>query len=347
MPVMRTPESPAYPLGELIRTEQPIELHDPPFAMHPLRLDGVQPRTLFRQKATYDPHSLPAVFDLPVVPSEPPADQFGDVPAGVVPDEKQNLLAELFELLQAPREELRGYGAYGSPVHEPQPYVVEGLPGKVEAVAGDGLRLGVVLCDRPLDHAAGVPLLGEGAQGGQGHPAPPAFVLKADGPLGVAVGHLHQPIASEASLFSFVQGVGRCDPPLRPHPAYPQKAREGGAYGLPRDPPLGESRLEGRIHALGGRGAFDQSVQTLLVEGADGVSDRLRGAPEVLGYLGWREAAGARQKDLGSAHHESVFGAHPGLEAFALVFRQFPNKNWRFHGGNYSPSRTQPSLIMH
>jgi hypothetical protein len=22
-------------------------------------------------------------------------------------------------------------------------------------------------------------------------------------------------------------------------------------------------------------------------------------------------------------------------------------KNWRFHGGNYSPSRTQPSLIMH
>ena len=51
MPVMRTPESPAYPLGELIRTEQPIELHDPPLAMHPLRLDGVQPRTLFRQEA--------------------------------------------------------------------------------------------------------------------------------------------------------------------------------------------------------------------------------------------------------------------------------------------------------
>src|SRR5688572_2975209 len=188
---------------------------------------------------------------------------------------------------------------------------------------------------------------------------------------------------AKLAFFSFVQGVGRCDPPLRPHPAYPQKAREGGAYGLPRDPPFGESRLEGRIgghiqspqatlipelprravehapqgfgaslvegrvHALGGRGAFDQSVQTLLVEGADGVSDRLRGAPEVLGYLGWREAAGARQKDLAAAHHESVFGAHPGLEAFALVFRQFPNKNWRFHGGNYSPSRTQPSLIMH
>src|SRR5215218_3547813 len=190
-------------------------------------------------------------------------------------------------------------------------------------------------------------------------------------------------ISRSRRLFSFIQGIRRSDPLLGPHPAYPQKAREGGAYGLPRDPPFGETRLEGRIgghrkspqatlipelprravehtpqgfgaslvegrvHALGGRGAFDQSVQTLLVEGADGVSERLRGAPEVCGYLGWREAAGARQKDLGSAHHESVFGAHPGLEAFALVFRQFPNKNWRFHGGNYSPSRTQPSLIMH
>src|SRR5918912_13538 len=152
MPMMRTPESPAYPLGELISTEQPIELHNPPLAMHPLRLDGVQPRTLFRQKATDDPHSLPAVFDLPVVPSEPPADLFGDVPRGVVPDQQKNLLAELFELLQAPREELRGYRAYGSPVHEPQPYVIEGLPGKVEPVAGYGFRLGVVLGDRPQDH---------------------------------------------------------------------------------------------------------------------------------------------------------------------------------------------------
>src|SRR5215210_7985270 len=183
-------------------------------------------------------------------------------------------------------------------------------------------------------------------------------------------------ISRSRRFFSFVQGVGRCDPPLRPHPAYPQKAREGGAYGLPRDPPFGETRLEGRIGghlqspqatlipelprravehapqgfgaslvegrvpALGGRGAFDQSVQTLLVEGADGVSDRLRGAPEVLGYLGWREAAGARQKDLAATHHEGLPGAQPRFEVFSLLFRQFPDEYWRFHGRNYSPSHT-------
>ena len=49
------------------------------------------------------------------------------------------------------------------------------------------------------------------------------------------------------AFFSFVEGVWGGDPPLRPHPAYPQKARESGAYGLPRDTPLGEPRLEGRL----------------------------------------------------------------------------------------------------
>src|SRR5215218_6402108 len=111
--------------------------------------------------------------------------------------------------------------------------------------------------------------------------------------------------------------------------------------------PLGRLRVEGRVHALGSRGAGGERIHAPLVEGADGVARRLRGASESCGYLRGRLPAGASEKDLAAAHHESVFGAHPGLEAFALVFRQFPNKNWRFHGGNYSPSRTQPSLIMH
>src|ERR687897_2565016 len=72
--VMRTTKSPAYPVGELIRTEQPVELHDPPFAVNPLGLYSVKPRTLFRQKATHDPHPglASTLVDLPVVLSEPP-----------------------------------------------------------------------------------------------------------------------------------------------------------------------------------------------------------------------------------------------------------------------------------
>src|SRR5215203_1098902 len=183
-------------------------------------------------------------------------------------------------------------------------------------------------------------------------------------------------ISRSRRLFSFVQGIRRGDPAFGPLPAYAQKTREGSADSLPRDPlfgeailegglgghlqspqatlipefprravehppqPLGRVRVEGGVHALWSRGASDERIQALLVEGADCVANRLGGAPETLGYLGRRVAAGAGEQYLGSAHHEGISGAQPRLEALALLFRQFPDKYWRFHERNYSPSHT-------
>src|SRR5215210_3698134 len=194
MIVMRTTERPTHSVGEFVGAEQAVELHDPSLPMNPLRLNGVQPRALLREEAAHDPHPLAAPFDPQVVPSEPSPDLFGDMPRGVVPDEEQDFLAPRLQFLAAPPEELCRYGTDGSPVHEPYPHVVEAW--KVESVAGDGLRVGVVLGDRVLDHAMGLPLLGEAAEGRQGRPAPPALVLEANSPLGVAVGHFHQSVAS-------------------------------------------------------------------------------------------------------------------------------------------------------
>src|SRR5215216_2820181 len=87
MLVMRTIERPADPLGELVGPQKPVELHDPAFPVYPLGLDGVQPRTLLRQKATQDPQPTAAVLDLPaLVFSEPSPELLGDVPRGVVPE---------------------------------------------------------------------------------------------------------------------------------------------------------------------------------------------------------------------------------------------------------------------
>src|SRR5215217_4273389 len=183
-------------------------------------------------------------------------------------------------------------------------------------------------------------------------------------------------ISRSRRLFSFVQGIRRGDPAFGPLPAYAQKTREGSADSLPRDPlfgeailegglgghlqspqatlipefprqavehppqPLGRVRVEGGVHALWSRGASDERIQALLVEGADGVANRLRGAPETLSYLGRRAAAGAGEQYLAATHHESLPGAQPGFEAFALLFRQFPDIYWRFHEKNYSPSHT-------
>jgi hypothetical protein len=46
------------------------------------------------------------------------------------------------------------------------------------------------------------------------------------------------------------------------------------------------------------------------------------------------------EKDLAAAHHEGFPGAQPRFESLALLLRQFPDKYWRFHRRNYSPSHT-------
>src|SRR5215218_7624289 len=94
------------------------------------------------------------------------------------------------------------------------------------------------------------------------------------------------------------------------------------------------------MHALGARGAGRERVKAPLVEGAYGIPHRLRSAPKVFGDLRRSVSAGARKQDLAPAHHEGIFGAQPGFEPFALLFRQIPDKNWRFHGGNYRPLHT-------
>src|SRR5829696_6100056 len=52
------------------------------------------------------------------------------------------------------------------------------------------------------------------------------------------------PSADRAAFFSFVEGVGRGDPPLGPLPSDSEKTRQGGPDGLPRDPPLCKPLLE-------------------------------------------------------------------------------------------------------
>src|SRR5215213_4432852 len=181
---------------------------------------------------------------------------------------------------------------------------------------------------------------------------------------------------AKLAFFSFVQGVCRGDPPLRPHPPHTKEAQQGGPDGLPGDTLRGESLLEGDIgdhlqspkarlapelprravehlpeclgallveggvYPIWARRARGEGVQAPLVEGADGVPDRLRGAPEASGYLRGRLTAGAGQKDLAAAHHEGIFGAQSCFQTFALPFRRFPDKDWRFHADNYSPLHT-------
>ena len=110
MLVMGTTKCPAHPVGQFVRAQQYIELHDLALAMNPFGLYGVKPWTLLRQKATDDPHPTAVLLHFSVVFAEPAPHLPADEPACVVPDQKKSLLAKSFEPLAAPREKLRGYG---------------------------------------------------------------------------------------------------------------------------------------------------------------------------------------------------------------------------------------------
>jgi transposase len=166
--------------------------------------DGVQPRALLGQKAGHYTHSVATGFDLPVVGGDPLLDELALVPGGVVPDHQQRLLTHRFELLRAPRKELRGYGAHRTTVHEPQPSLAR--LGQVEPATREGLRVGVVLFRLLVEKAHGLPGLGPRMQAGLLEAAPPGFVLVAHHPLGVALGEAYPP--PESPFFLAYSGSG-------------------------------------------------------------------------------------------------------------------------------------------
>src|SRR5215204_2199410 len=220
--VVRTVENLANSVGKLVCSEKSIGFDHLALAVNPLRFDGVQPRALLRKQATDDPYPLTALFDSAVVGTEPTPHLFGDVPTGVVPDENENLLANGFELSHAPLEKARRYRRNRPPVHEPDPPPIES--GQVESVTAYGFRLGVVLGDRPLDEARGLALLGPGAEGGQGHPAPPALVQEAHRPLGVGSGDFHQSLAPPFFFRRRARGKLSTASPASSEPREPAKA---------------------------------------------------------------------------------------------------------------------------
>src|SRR5215208_4893238 len=205
MLVMRTTEHPANSVGELVSSQQSVGFYDLALAVYPFGLYGIEPRALLRKKADNDPHSAPAVLEFSVVRSEPAPDLFGDVPARVVPDEKQHSLACRLELLATPRKEADSYGTHRPPIHEPQPRLLVEF-GQIETVARYGLRLGVIFGNRLLDETLGLPFLAPAAQGRQGYPAPPALVQETHRTLRTGLGEANQSVA--APFFLSYKGSG-------------------------------------------------------------------------------------------------------------------------------------------
>src|SRR3712207_5354658 len=185
MLVVRTSESCTDSLSQLAGAEQTVGLDHLALAVNPFGLDRVEPWALLGQQTTDDPHPfLLALFESPVAATDPAPDLPACVPTGIVPDQHQHLYAELFELLTAPPQKVRGYGAHRTTVHKPKPTTLFKF-GHIQPVAGNGLRVGIVffkgllyktqrfaLLVRPLGSPSWFALLAKAVQVRLGYSAP-------------------------------------------------------------------------------------------------------------------------------------------------------------------------------
>src|SRR5215207_1790988 len=190
-----TAEDFANPLGELVSTEYPLGLYYLAFGVDPLGLYRIEPRALGWQQARHYPNPNAAGFDTAVVCDDPISHPVTLVPRSVVPDEKQSLLAPTLKLLAAPSEKLGGCGAHRAAVHEPKPGLCHLR--QVKPVAGEGLRLGIVLRGLFLKEShrrlRGIRprMQRRSLEAGE-----PALVLEAQSPPRMASGEPDQPISS-------------------------------------------------------------------------------------------------------------------------------------------------------
>src|SRR5829696_6685795 len=193
MLVVRTIEDPADSVSELISAKQSLGLCNLAFGVDPPGLYSIEPRALGGQQARYYPHPMAACFDLAVVGGDPVTHLSALVPACVVPDQQQGLLASRLEPVAAPRKKPRGYGAHRSAVDEPYPSLCKF--GQVQPVAGECFGVGIVLSRLFLKEVHRVARLGPGVQARPLKARKPPLILKAQNPLRMAPGEPDQPIS--------------------------------------------------------------------------------------------------------------------------------------------------------
>ena len=107
--------------------------------------------------------------------------------------------------------------------------------------------------------------------------------------------------------------------------------------------------VENRLRVLGAAFLFLQASCALLLEGVQGVANGADRTAKAGGDLGWPQAIGAGQQDLGPSEREGLAAAQPRLEDLALGISEFSHKKRWFHNPLFGPntSQTRNRLRLH
>src|SRR4030066_2011223 len=198
-------------VSQLLDRQGAIRFSNPAFAVHPLRLNRVEPGAFDRQEADQNADALPAAFSVAVMLADPGPDGLADVPGSVVPNQGQPPLAHRLQALTAPCQKLSGDRTHRTTVHKARQHLLGHRlrlrrPAHQQAIAGQGFPFGVFRALDLLDQAQRFVRFTPGREPGLLKAAPPGLILKAQNPVGTAHHCLHQPVA--ALFFRSYAGSG-------------------------------------------------------------------------------------------------------------------------------------------
>jgi len=140
-------EGVADAFGQFMCRQHAVWFDDSSFAMHPHRLNRIEPGTLDRQGADDNPHTVSALFDELIVRVEPRPHRLTEMPRGIVPDQHQDFFAGRLQFVTTPAQVLDGQGTVGVALSEPQPQlfvprpVLKGRPDQ-QAITSEALGSG-------------------------------------------------------------------------------------------------------------------------------------------------------------------------------------------------------------
>src|SRR5438874_10300111 len=185
------------PSLQFVGPQQTVWFRDGPLPMNPCRFNRVKPRTFAGQGADDDAYTACAPFDVLIVLAYPVAHGLAAVPGRVVPDQQQGGEALHRQLGAAPRQERDRDRTHGTSCDKPEPPLLGllRLRSHQHPITGQGLgirisrRRGALLqlrCGLGVWPALLIRLR---------EPAPPDFVLTAQGPRGLGHRLLDQAVA--------------------------------------------------------------------------------------------------------------------------------------------------------
>ena len=185
------------PCFQFVRTQQPVWFRHGPLAMHPFRLNGIEPRAFAGQPTDDEAYAARAPFDLLIVLTQPGLHGMAAVPRGVIPDQQHGGGTLLRQAGGAPGEKIDSHCTDRTSCDKPQPHLLRLLRQMPHQQPIAGQRLGIRIGLGPgqlLQFLRGAGL-SPAMLVGLGQPTPPDLIAPAQGPCWMGGGESDQPVA--------------------------------------------------------------------------------------------------------------------------------------------------------